>query len=284
MAFKMNCPHCMRRLNVTEKAFGKTVPCPGCSQPLTIPQQPVNIQGTPMPVTPPPATLVPPVHLPPGMPPLPDAPTPSPNSVDGGANSFDGKSDAGAAQIKLPCPYCGDSIKYEESLGGKTITCRYCKRPLKMPFLAQLAPEYQEEFRHQQDKLRKKAEAAEQKRIRAQQRESERESAAFLRQQELERRAEEARLRQQVEAAQQQEYVKAIHAGPTAPAPTADANSVRCPKCGCTQLSTQKKGMSGGCACCGALLVGPLGLLCGLKGANKVIITCLKCGHQWSRG
>jgi len=38
MAFKMVCPHCKKILNVTEKAFGRTVPCPGCNQPLTIPK------------------------------------------------------------------------------------------------------------------------------------------------------------------------------------------------------------------------------------------------------
>ena len=63
-----------------------------------------------------------------------------------------------------------------------------------------------------------------------------------------------------------------------------EMQEVRCPRCQSNQISTQKKGMSGGSACCGALLVGPLGLLCGLQGANKVIVTCLKCGHQWSRG
>jgi hypothetical protein len=93
MAFQMDCPHCMKRLNVTEKAFGKTVPCPGCNQPLTIPQQPetlrpqhaakaqvasqrespgtgrwrevpqqsANIQGAPMAVARPPAAVAPPV-------------------------------------------------------------------------------------------------------------------------------------------------------------------------------------------------------------------------------
>lgn len=245
--------------------------------------------------------------------------------------------------MKLPCPYCGDSIKYQESLGGKTIRCNYCKRPLLIPFVAQLPPDYQEEFRQEQAKLRKNAEAAEQKRIRALRKESERKQAELLRQQELEIRAKEARLRQDAEAAQQQQYVKAIadakaepdkpkiwhcsikgtQHGPMQesvlqkwvddgaigeddyvrvegavtwirlsdiperfcfPVHAVGPNGVRCPKCGCTQLSAQKKGMSGENACCGALLLGPLGVLCGLQGANKVIVTCLKCGHQWSRG
>jgi hypothetical protein len=64
----------------------------------------------------------------------------------------------------------------------------------------------------------------------------------------------------------------------------AGVDEVRCPKCGSAQLSVNRKGFGGGGACCGALLLGPLGALCGFAGANKVLVTCLKCGHQWSRG
>ena len=42
MAFQMNCPHCRKMLNITEKAFGQTLPCPGCGKPLTVPQPPVT--------------------------------------------------------------------------------------------------------------------------------------------------------------------------------------------------------------------------------------------------
>jgi hypothetical protein len=244
--------------------------------------------------------------------------------------------------MKLSCPYCGDSIKYEESLAGKNVTCSYCKRPVLMPSVAQLPPDYQEEFRQEKEKLRKNAESAERKKLFAQQKESERKQAEFLRKQELENRAKEAQAQQKAEADRQQQYVKAIadvksdpdkpkiwyckikgtQHGPMqevilqkwaddgtvgkddyvrvegaviwirlsdiperihVPLHAVDV-SVRCPKCGCTQLSTEKKGMSGEDACCGALLLGPLGLLCGLQGANKVIVTCLKCGHQWSKG
>jgi hypothetical protein len=38
MSFKMGCPHCKRVLHVTETAFGKTVPCPGCGLPVDVPQ------------------------------------------------------------------------------------------------------------------------------------------------------------------------------------------------------------------------------------------------------
>jgi hypothetical protein len=44
MSFKMYCPNCMSSLNVTEKAFGKVVPCPACKKLVTVPageQQPL---------------------------------------------------------------------------------------------------------------------------------------------------------------------------------------------------------------------------------------------------
>ena len=255
--------------------------------------------------------------------------------------------------MKLLCGHCRRAFTYDGSLAGKEFTCSHCRRLVRMPFLTELPADLQEEYRHEQEKLRKKAESAEEKRIRAQQRESEAKRVELLRQQELAQRAEEARVRQKAERAEQQRYARAVAAAKADPgkpkiwhcvmngaehgpmkesvlqkwiddgAITKDdyvlvdgavtwirlsdiperfqfparvqaqavpaaidghENTVRCPKCGCSQLSTQKKGMSGGTACCGALLVGPLGLLCGLKGANKVIVTCLKCGHQWTMG
>lgn len=58
-------------------------------------------------------------------------------------------------------------------------------------------------------------------------------------------------------------------------------DSVCCPRCGSTQLTANKKGFGLGKAAAGGLLLGPVGLLGGFFGSNKVIITCLKCGHQW---
>ena len=37
MSFRITCPHCNRGLNITEPAFGKTLPCPGCQQPIKVP-------------------------------------------------------------------------------------------------------------------------------------------------------------------------------------------------------------------------------------------------------
>lgn len=59
---------------------------------------------------------------------------------------------------------------------------------------------------------------------------------------------------------------------------------VCCPKCGSTQLSANKKGVGLGKAAVGAIAVGPLGLVAGGIGKNKVLITCLNCGKQFKPG
>lgn len=59
---------------------------------------------------------------------------------------------------------------------------------------------------------------------------------------------------------------------------------IKCPKCHSTQLTSNKKGFSGAKALGGAALVGGVGLLAGTIGSNKVIITCLRCGHQFKAG
>ena len=80
MSFTMDCPHCKRSLNVTEKAAGKTVPCPGCGQPVAVPQgapPPCTVRGA-QPVVPPlPLAQATPVAPPPPVrtatPPIPSA-------------------------------------------------------------------------------------------------------------------------------------------------------------------------------------------------------------------
>ena len=57
-----------------------------------------------------------------------------------------------------------------------------------------------------------------------------------------------------------------------------------CPKCYSTSLSTNKKGFGLGKAVVGAALVGPVGLVAGGIGSQKVKVTCLNCGYQFMAG
>ena len=59
---------------------------------------------------------------------------------------------------------------------------------------------------------------------------------------------------------------------------------VRCPKCKSNQITTDKKGFSGRKAFLGGLFSDKIGLLAGTLGSNKIIITCLACGNQFSPG
>lgn len=59
---------------------------------------------------------------------------------------------------------------------------------------------------------------------------------------------------------------------------------IRCPKCGSTQITANKKGFNIGKAVVGDLAVGAVGLLAGGIGKDKVIITCLNCGYKWKAG
>jgi predicted nucleic-acid-binding Zn-ribbon protein len=61
-------------------------------------------------------------------------------------------------------------------------------------------------------------------------------------------------------------------------------NELKCPKCQSTQLSANKKGFSAGKAAAGAILTGGIGLAAGAIGSNKILITCLNCGHEFKPG
>jgi hypothetical protein len=58
--------------------------------------------------------------------------------------------------------------------------------------------------------------------------------------------------------------------------------SVHCPRCYSENISAHKKGYGLGKAVAGGVLLGPIGLLGGFLGSRKVLVTCLKCGHQWT--
>jgi hypothetical protein len=54
-----------------------------------------------------------------------------------------------------------------------------------------------------------------------------------------------------------------------------------CPKCGSISVQPIKKGFGLGKAVVGGVLLGPLGLLAGNVGKNKVEMYCMKCGNKW---
>jgi ribosomal protein S27E len=60
--------------------------------------------------------------------------------------------------------------------------------------------------------------------------------------------------------------------------------TVRCPKCGSEQVGAGNKGFGLGKAAAGLVLLGPLGLLGGVVGSKKIVVSCLNCGHQWQPG
>ena len=55
----------------------------------------------------------------------------------------------------------------------------------------------------------------------------------------------------------------------------------KCPRCGSTSLSGNKKGYGIGKGIVGAAVFGPLGLVAGNLGAKKVNVTCMKCGKKF---
>lgn len=60
--------------------------------------------------------------------------------------------------------------------------------------------------------------------------------------------------------------------------------SVCCPKCGSSNTHADKKGFSFKKSLAGGLLAGPVGLLGGTIGSNKIRITCLDCGYVFKPG
>jgi hypothetical protein len=59
---------------------------------------------------------------------------------------------------------------------------------------------------------------------------------------------------------------------------------IRCSRCGSAQITADRKGFGAGKALTGAVATGGIGLLAGFIGSRRVIVTCLKCGEQWTAG
>ena len=68
------------------------------------------------------------------------------------------------------------------------------------------------------------------------------------------------------------------------PQTEAREQKISCPKCGSTQITADKKGVDVGKVFRRAVLWGDIGLLFGFGGSNKIMVTCLNCGHQWECG
>ncbi|MBD2134292.1 hypothetical protein H6F47_18090 [Sphaerospermopsis sp. FACHB-1094] len=56
---------------------------------------------------------------------------------------------------------------------------------------------------------------------------------------------------------------------------------ISCPKCGSTQITSNKKGFNVGQALVGGVLTGGVGLAAGFFGSNEIRLNCLRCGHRW---
>lgn len=62
------------------------------------------------------------------------------------------------------------------------------------------------------------------------------------------------------------------------------AGLASCPYCGSTSLTANQKGFGVGKAVVGAWALGPIGLVAGNIGKNKITVTCLNCGRRFRPG
>ena len=61
-----------------------------------------------------------------------------------------------------------------------------------------------------------------------------------------------------------------------------ETGQLACPKCGCTTLSSNKKGFGLAKGAVGVALTGGIGILAAGIGKNKVIVKCMHCGYKWT--
>lgn len=89
------------------------------------------------------------------------------------------------------------------------------------------------------------------------------------------------------ESQKELEYKRIMASNPQVSTITNSSKSddvVRCPKCKSTSITANKKGFSLAKGALGVATVGLYGVVAAGHGKNKVIVTCLKCGHQWKAG
>lgn len=61
-------------------------------------------------------------------------------------------------------------------------------------------------------------------------------------------------------------------------------DTVRCPRCGSKSITAQKKGFGLAKGAAGVFVAGAYGVVAAGIGKNKILITCLNCGHRWKPG
>jgi ssDNA-binding Zn-finger/Zn-ribbon topoisomerase 1 len=62
-------------------------------------------------------------------------------------------------------------------------------------------------------------------------------------------------------------------------------DEIKCPKCMSQNIHAGKKGFSTGKAIAGTIIANPVvGAIAGTHRSNKIVLTCLNCGHQFKPG
>jgi hypothetical protein len=145
MPIKFQCPHCKRGLSVKDELAGKSGPCPGCKNILTVPGGPAAASNGPAPATPCAAPRSPEqsgkgktrtASVPPAPSPR-RAAQPQDLEAEVAALLLDDTiiDDAQPAFIDFPCPFCITKLHLGVELAGRQISCPNpaCRRILHVP-------------------------------------------------------------------------------------------------------------------------------------------------------
>ena len=94
---------------------------------------------------------------------------------------------------------------------------------------------------------------------------------------------EEKRKAAQIAAKKNIESIQRMNLLPKQPKKS-DNSPVSCPKCNSTQFHADKRGFNLGRAVVGTIATLGVGVVAGAIGKDKIILTCLVCGHSWPAG